>query len=249
MCLKKREQHQDKGRLHGCNAGHFINDSTLATCSTAVYPSFVNVYLPFNKWLSHNGTCSISNAAAFSGVATKWIDIHAVPPYSLQVEHTALKSGAVLFMTRTVNVGCNVESGSTDAGRAAACLEPVALHGGNQVQGCVHNLVHLLAEVEGGCKAVQVEAGVHRPAAPHTLLSSEASTHVASVSVHADKKSGSVAAHCEIHELQALEISSHVASCCQEGEGKLRWDETTGCLTCLIEAHLGEGGQQTVQPV
>jgi hypothetical protein len=64
----------------------------------------------------------------------------------------------------TVDVAGDVERCTTDSCRASPGLQPVALHGGDQAQSCVGHLMHLLAKVESVSKAMQKEAGVHRPA-------------------------------------------------------------------------------------
>ena len=67
--------------------------------------------------------------------------------------------------THTVDVRRNVDGRATHARGPAPRLDPVALHGGDEAQRGVGHRRHRPTKVEAVGKAVDVERGVHRPAA------------------------------------------------------------------------------------
>ena len=63
----------------------------------------------------------------------------------------------------TVDVCSDVQGCPTDAGGASARLHPIPLHAGHQAQCRAGDLCMLLPHTQPVCKAMQVQAGVHRP--------------------------------------------------------------------------------------
>ena len=68
-----------------------------------------------------------------------------------------------------MDLSSNIQSSATDAGRAPAGLHPVALHAGDQAERGAGDLCKLLLHPQAICKAVQIEAGIHRPEGNNTV--------------------------------------------------------------------------------
>ena len=66
-------------------------------------------------------------------------------------------------MRCTMDLSSNIQSSATDAGRAPAGLHPVTLHARNQTERGAGDLCKFLLHPQAICKAVQIEAGIHRP--------------------------------------------------------------------------------------
>ena len=63
----------------------------------------------------------------------------------------------------TMHMGSDVQRSSADAGGTPPSLHPVPLHAGHQPQRSACDLCKLLPHPQAISKAVQVQAGVHRP--------------------------------------------------------------------------------------
>ena len=103
-----------------------------------------------------------------------------------------------------MDLSSNIQSSATDAGRAPSGLHPVALHAGDQAERGAGDLCKLLLHPQAICKAVQIEAGIHRPEGNNTVREKPPSCH------------GTCGRPMPGSSQQCLEAAAHLvnASCC-----------------------------------